>query len=110
MPLKYTHSNYAGHAQRIKPLQTCLTPTIDKLLLNLYLSHKPIIMPNKLRDIRKVDTTSYPYIYEENVSIPLSNGGVVRCNVYRPRDTEKGAQYPVIVTYGPYGKDVPYAE
>ncbi|KNB01365.1 hypothetical protein FOXG_04629 [Fusarium oxysporum f. sp. lycopersici 4287] len=67
-------------------------------------------MPNKLRDIRKVDTTSYPYIYEENVSIPLSNGGVVRCNVYRPRDTEKGAQYPVIVTYGPYGKDVPYAE
>ncbi|XHG02331.1 hypothetical protein AWENTII_005687 [Aspergillus wentii] len=66
-------------------------------------------MPNQLRDIRTVDETSYPYIFEQNVSVYLQNGGVIRCNVYRPKSstgTEK--KYPVLVTYGPYGKDIPY--
>jgi predicted acyl esterase len=31
----------------------------------------------------------------------------VRCNVYRPK-TE--AKVPVLVTYGPYGKDIHYRE
>ncbi|RAH84253.1 alpha/beta-hydrolase [Aspergillus japonicus CBS 114.51] len=44
-------------------------------------------------------------IFEKNVSVPLKNGGLVRCNVYRP--IEEG-QYPCLVTYGPYGKDIPY--
>ncbi|KAH8815292.1 Alpha/Beta hydrolase protein [Xylogone sp. PMI_703] len=65
-------------------------------------------MPNTIRDIHKVDTTSFDYIYEENVSVLLKDGkGLVRCNVYRPRsNTEK---FPVLVTYGPYGKDVRYS-
>ncbi|KAH7065628.1 Alpha/Beta hydrolase protein [Macrophomina phaseolina] len=64
-------------------------------------------MPNPIQDISTVDDVSYPYIFEQNVSIPLQGGGVVRCNVYRPKDDGTG-KYPVIATYGPYGKDVPY--
>ncbi|OJJ47360.1 hypothetical protein ASPZODRAFT_65336 [Penicilliopsis zonata CBS 506.65] len=46
------------------------------------------------------------YIYEENVSIPLSDG-LIRCNVYRPQNQQ---QSPAIVTYGPYGKDIHYKD
>lgn len=62
---------------------------------------------NTIRDIRTVDETSYPYVFENNVSVPLkSSKGVVRVNVYRPKDDSQ--RYPVIATYGPYGKDLPY--
>lgn len=65
-------------------------------------------MPNDIRDIYSTDETSYPYIFEQNVTIPLkSSHGVVRCNVYRPKGSDKS---PVLVTYGPYGKDIPYSE
>ncbi len=33
--------------------------------------------------------------------IPMEDGVVLRCDVYRPQDDGK---YPVILTYGPYGK------
>jgi putative CocE/NonD family hydrolase len=46
-------------------------------------------------------------IIELNCDIPLCNGkDVLRCNVYRP-DTEE--KLPVIMTCGPYGKDIPYS-
>ncbi len=66
-------------------------------------------MPNKLRDdLHKVDTASFEYIYEENATIPLNEGrGIVRCNVFRPKGSED-AKFPVLVTYGPYGKDIHY--
>ena len=67
-------------------------------------------MPNQIRDILKVDRTSFPYIFEQNVTVPLkAANGLVRCNVYRPKDSDT-IKYPVLVTYGPYGKDIPYAE
>jgi predicted acyl esterase len=62
-------------------------------------------MPNAIGDIQKVDTTSFPYIFEQNVTVPLKATGLIRCNIYRPK-TE--ARVPVIVTYGPYGKDIHY--
>ena len=34
--------------------------------------------------------------------IPMEDGVVLRCDVYRPQDDE--GKYPVILTYGPYGK------
>ena len=34
--------------------------------------------------------------------IPMEDGVVLRCDVYRPQDDE--GKYPVIMTYGPYGK------
>ncbi|KAB8246776.1 Alpha/Beta hydrolase protein [Aspergillus flavus] len=47
----------------------------------------------------EVDRESFPYISMKNVDIPLKTHekGLLRCN-----------KYPVIATYGPYGKDVPY--
>jgi hypothetical protein len=66
-------------------------------------------MPNEIRDLLVTDKDSFPYIYEQNVTIPLTSikGGLVRCNVYLPKNI---AKVPVIVTYGPYGKDTPYGE
>lgn len=63
-------------------------------------------MPNGIGNMQKVDTTSFPYIFEQNVTVRLkATGGLIRCNIYRPK-TE--ARVPVIVTYGPYGKDIHY--
>lgn len=65
-------------------------------------------MPNQLRDLHTVDEESFPYVFEQNAEVPLkSSEGRVRVNVYRPKTTER---VPVIVTYGPYGKDIPYKE
>jgi hypothetical protein len=66
-------------------------------------------MPNQIKDnIATIDETGYPYIYEQNVTVKLtSNTGLVRLNVYRPKAIEKA---PVIITYGPYGKDTAYSE
>lgn len=66
-------------------------------------------MPNVIRDIRTVETEAFPYIFEQNVSIQLksNNQTVVRANVYRPKNVERA---PVLITYGPYGKDIPYKE
>lgn len=67
-------------------------------------------MLNQVRDIQAVDATTYLYVFEKNVTVPLRSGGIIRCNVYRPKTTNEGAKFPVLATYGPYGKDVPYAK
>ncbi|KAK8189886.1 Alpha/Beta hydrolase protein [Phyllosticta capitalensis] len=65
-------------------------------------------MPNPIKDIYSKDETSFPYVYEQNATIKLrSSEGLVRCNVYRPKTSDK---VPVLVTYGPYGKDIPYKD
>lgn len=66
----------------------------------------------EIKDAHKVDETSFPYIYEENVAVPLkkSASSIIRCNVYRPKSTKAGTKLPVLVTYGPYGKDIHYKE
>lgn len=65
-------------------------------------------MPNEHRDIYSVDDESFPYIFEQNVSIKLkASDGLVCCNVYRPKVVDA---VPVLVTYGPYGKDIHYKE
>lgn len=67
-------------------------------------------MPSEIKDISSVDSVSFPYIFEQNVDVPLkSASGLVRVNVYRPK-TNDGARVSVIVTYGPYGKDIHYKE
>ncbi|RMJ27121.1 X-Pro dipeptidyl-peptidase [Aspergillus sp. HF37] len=63
-------------------------------------------MPNAIRNIQTTDTTSFRYVLEQNVTVPLkAPGGLIRCNVYRPKTNEP---VPVIATYGPYGKDIHY--
>ncbi|OCL12710.1 alpha/beta-hydrolase [Glonium stellatum] len=63
-----------------------------------------------IRDISTNDTTSFPYIFEQNVDIPLKTyeTGLIRVNVYRPHSSDTGSKFPVLATYGPYGKDVWY--
>lgn len=67
-------------------------------------------MPLEIKDAYKIDKTSYPYIFEQDATVPLktSSSGIIRCNVYRPKSEDE--KYPVLVTYGPYGKDIPYKE
>ena len=50
------------------------------------------------------------YTLERNIDVPLRSSDpshVIRANVYIPKSSDK-KQFPVIVTYGPYGKDVEY--
>ena len=74
-------------------------------------------MAQRIRDIRTVDDSSFPYVFEQNVSIPLrslanpSPSDVIRANVYRPKGKNgEMVKSPVLVTYGPYGKDIYYGE
>lgn len=67
-------------------------------------------MPNAIQDIYTKDDASFEYTFEQNITIPLkSSTGIVRCNVYRPK-SGSDARSPVIMTYGPYGKDLPYED
>jgi hypothetical protein len=54
----------------------------------------------EVKDAYRVDESSFPYIFEENVAVPLktSSGGIIRCNVYRPKATKEGTKLPVLVT------------
>lgn len=64
-------------------------------------------MPNEIKNLHTVDKDSAPYIIETNAEIKLKDGsGIVRFNVFRPKAEGK---YPVLATYGPYGKDIPYS-
>ncbi|KAJ4286848.1 hypothetical protein N0V90_013101 [Kalmusia sp. IMI 367209] len=67
-------------------------------------------MPLQVKDAKKVDATSFPYIFEENAVVQLktSSVGIIRCNIYRPK--AQNGKFPVLVTYGPYGKDIHYKD
>ena len=69
-------------------------------------------MPNPIRnDLHTVDESSFPYVFEQNATVELkSSDGLVRCNVYRPKGSGPEQRVPVLVTYGPYGKDTYYGE
>jgi len=45
-------------------------------------------------------------IYEQDVRIPITDGVVLRANVYRPAATDR---YPVLMAQGVYGKDVHFS-
>ena len=65
-------------------------------------------MPNQVQNIQSVDDKTFPYIFEKNVTVFLRNDvELIRLNLYRPKTENK---IPIIVTYGPYGKDIPYSE
>ena len=65
-------------------------------------------MPNQIRNLLTVDRESWPYIFEQNAHVPLkASNGLCRVNVYRPKSSDS-QPVPVLCTYGPYGKDIPY--
>jgi hypothetical protein len=73
-------------------------------------------MPAHIRHIetREVDE-EHQLVVDLHVDIPLKEvrghtSGLVRGNVYRSKQAaETNAKQPVLVTYAPYGKDVPYS-
>jgi predicted acyl esterase len=46
-------------------------------------------------------------IFEKNTPIPISDGNILRCNIFRP---EGNGQYPVIMAMGAYGKDIHFED
>lgn len=67
-------------------------------------------MPTQAHNIETTDSKSYSYVFRQNVSVGLSNGGQIRCNIYLPKTGAAHERYPVLITYGPYGKDIPYEQ
>ncbi|KAF6845343.1 X-Pro dipeptidyl-peptidase C-terminal non-catalytic domain-containing protein [Colletotrichum musicola] len=65
-----------------------------------------------IKDLLQVtDDEENGLTFMKNVSIPLKESPLpIRANVYLPLSSDKSARYPVLVTYGPYGKDIPYAK
>lgn len=67
-----------------------------------------MITTNHIKDLLEITKdTENGLVFEKNVSIPRAGTFPIRCNVYRPIAGE-GEKFPVLVTYGPYGKDIPY--
>ncbi|EGP86986.1 unnamed protein product [Zymoseptoria tritici ST99CH_1A5] len=65
-------------------------------------------MTNDIKDLHVVEADSFPYVVEWNVTVALQKSdGLVRVNVFRPKTAGK---VPVLCTYGPYGKDIPYKD
>ncbi|KAL1611046.1 hypothetical protein SLS59_000683 [Nothophoma quercina] len=69
-------------------------------------------MASDLDKFMTVNKDDFPYIFIQHKDAPLrtNHTGVLRCNVYLPKDAAPFGDetYPVLATYGPYGKDVPY--
>jgi len=49
----------------------------------------------------------YRLLIEKDVPVALRDGGTVYANVFRPAEA---GQFPVIITLGPYPKDIPFRE
>ncbi|KAK6855810.1 X-Pro dipeptidyl-peptidase [Apiospora arundinis] len=64
-----------------------------------------------LRDLQTTtDDRENNLRFLKNVSIPLKASKLpIRANVYLPLSDDASAKFPVLCTYGPYGKDIPYA-
>ena len=48
-------------------------------------------------------TTKRPMLLEKDVAVPMRDGALLRANVFRP---DAAGRFPVLMTLGPYGKDV----
>src|ERR1700730_7454098 len=52
-------------------------------------------------------TARHEMLLEQNAPVPMRDGAILRANVFRPRSD---GRFPVLMTFGPYGKDVPLRE
>jgi putative CocE/NonD family hydrolase len=52
-------------------------------------------------------TGRHEMVVEQNADVPMRDGAILRANVYRPN---ANGRFPVLMTFGPYGKDVPLRE
>lgn len=49
----------------------------------------------------------YEMQLDKDIDIPMRDGALLKADLYRPKAAGK---FPVLMTFGPYGKDVPLAE
>ena len=49
------------------------------------------------------ESARYSMILEKDVAVPMLDGAVLRANVFRP---DASGTFPVLMTFGPYGKDI----
>jgi uncharacterized protein len=49
----------------------------------------------------------YEMVVDQDIGIPMRDGAVLRANFYHPKAEGK---FPVLMSFGPYGKDVPLKE
>ena len=52
-------------------------------------------------------TGQYEMLLEQNADVLVRDGAILHANVYRPN---ANGRFPVLMTFGPYGKDVPLRE
>jgi predicted acyl esterase len=52
-------------------------------------------------------TGQYEMLLEQNADVRVRDGAILHANVYRPN---ANGRFPVLMTFGPYGKDVPLRE
>ena len=65
-----------------------------------------------LRDLHEVfPDPGNGLIFHKNISIPVKISSLpIRGNIFIPlHQSSSRTRFPVIVTYGPYGKDIPYS-
>lgn len=82
------------------------------LILTVVVMAASEVQTPPIRDISsRHEDTENNLLFLKNVSVPLKASSLpIRANVYLPLDPEQQRKkYPVLVTYGPYGKDIPYA-
>jgi uncharacterized protein len=56
---------------------------------------------------QRIDSGVPGMLFEHNVAVTMSDGGIIRANIYRP---DKPGRFPVLMLMGPYGKDTRYDE
>ena len=49
----------------------------------------------------------YEMVVETDIDIPMRDGAILKANFFHPKAAGK---FPVLMTFGPYGKDVPLKE
>ena len=49
----------------------------------------------------------YDLLFEKDVPVPMSDGTILRANVFRP-DTD--GRFPIVLAKGAYGKDVHFRD
>src|SRR6266478_213105 len=52
-------------------------------------------------------TGRYEMLLQQNADVPMRDSAILQANVYRPN---ADGRFPVLMTFGPYGKDVPLRE
>lgn len=54
-----------------------------------------------------IKNSTQKIVLDHDVDVPMRDGALIKANVFRPQSEGK---YPVLMTFGPYGKDIHFSE